>query len=173
MEIYLQKLSPEDGKKYYDTIITLSGYPDAYAKPLPDTDMTFEEFQGFLEIREKMSQGLFKGRAPVTTYWVMDGDNPIGYATLKHVTEDKVGGNYGLCLLKEYQNKGIGTIVSDQLSEIAYNDLGLKEVIFTSKKENIQSQKSVAHMGMIPYAEHDGYIFYKLNLEEKFKGRER
>lgn len=176
MDIYLKELSVDDGKEYYDVLMELSGYPDAYAKPLPDTDMTFDEFKDYLKIRVRMStgEGLPKSVEPTTTYWVMDGERPVGYATLKHhIDENKVGGHFGLCLIKEYQNKGLGTLVSDMLSHEAYYTFGLPEVVFTSKSENVQSQKSVNHIGAKFYSEHDGYKFYKLDLEEKFKEKGR
>ena len=111
---------------------------------------------------------------PTSTYWVMDEDIPIGYATLKHkIDENKPGGHLGCCLKKEYQNKGIGTIVSNQLSQIAYYDLDIKELVYTSKNENIQSQKSLEKIGAELTSIHDGYHFYKVDLEKKYENIER
>jgi predicted acetyltransferase len=105
-----------------------------------------------------------------STYWVMDDVSPIGYATLKHKVDlSKPGGHFGCCLKKEYQNKGIGTIVANLLSEIALNDLGIEEVIFTSKNENEQSKRSVSHIGGTLIKVENGYHFYKVNIKEKLQ----
>ena len=79
----------------------------------------------------------------------------------------KPGGHFGCCLIKEYQNRGVGSIVSRELSKIAYEVLGIEEVLFTSKDENIQSQKSVEKMGGRLICTHDGYHFYMMNIKEK------
>ena len=54
------------------------------------------------------------------------------------------------------------------MSEIAYNDLGIDEVIYTSKSVNEQSKRSVAKIGGKFIGERDGYCFYKVNLKEKY-----
>ena len=126
--------------------------------------------------RVAMVTGEVFGRkvVPVNTYWVMSGSTPIGYATLKHeATYDKPGGHIGCCLKKEYQNQGIGTIVSDILSSIAYHDLGITELIYSSKSENTQSQKSVDKIGGTLVAVNNGYHFYKVDLEKRFNNERR
>ncbi len=173
MNIWLKPISVEDGKEYCDLLIELARYPDAYARPVPE-DFAEDEFEGFKRARVKMAAGIdLKPTIPQTsTYWVMDEDTPIGYATLKHTVDPtKPGGHFGCCLKKEYQNKGIGNIVADLLSEIAYNELGIEEVIFTSKDENVQSQRSVAHIGGELIGIHDGYHFYKVNIKKKIEER--
>ena len=85
----------------------------------------------------------------------------------------KPGGHFGCCLIKEYQNKGVGTIVPNLLSEIAVNELGIEEVLFTSKDENIKSQKSVEKMGGRLIGIQDGYHFYMMNIKEKLEERGR
>ena len=173
MNIYLKEISIEDGPEFCNCLLELAGYKDAHARPVP-SDFTADEFNSFKETRVKMFNGIpERPNIPKTnTYWVMDNDKPIGYATLKQIVDlTKPGGHFGCCLLKEYQNKGIGTIVSHQLSEIAVNELGLEEVLFTSKDENIQSQKSVEKMGGRLIGIHDGYHFYMMNIKEQLEER--
>lgn len=175
MNIWLKLVSMEDDKKYCDLLIELANYKDAYARPVPP-DFTYDDFESFKIARIKLhnNEYLKKGLYPTSTYWVMDNDIPIGYATLKHqIDMNKPGGHFGCCLKKEYQNKGIGSIVSLQLSEIAYFDLGIKSVIYTSKNENIQSQRSLSKIGANLIGVHDGYHFYEVDLENKFKERGR
>ena len=173
MNIWLKEISVDDGDEFGNLLIELSRYKDVYARPVPH-DLELEECYSFKKTRVKMALGenLPSHVKRTSTYWVMDDNTPIGYATLKHEIDiNKPGGHYGLCLKKEYQNKGLGTIVSDILSDIAYNQLGITEVVFTSKKENVQSQKSVDKIGATLFKVQDGYHFYSLDLEKKYGSR--
>ena len=173
MNIWLKEISVDDGEVFGNLLIELSRYPDVYARPVP-SDFEMEEFEGFKKTRVKMATGenLPSYVKPTSTYWVMDDNIPVGYATLKHeIDMNKPGGHFGLCLKKEYQNKGLGTVISDMLSEIAYTQFGITEVIFTSKNENIQSQKSVAKIGATLIKVQDGYHFYSLDLVKKYGDR--
>ena len=174
MNIWLKELSEEDGIEYCELLIELASYPDVYAKPVP-SDFTHNDFASFKKYRVRMALGedLPSYVIPTSTYWVMDDDKAIGYATLKHyVDAQKPGGHLGCCLKKSSQNKGIGSIVADKLSEIAYNNLGITELIYTSKDENIQSQKSLEKIGAEFVSCHDGYHFYKVDLTKKYENEE-
>ena len=173
MNIWLKEISIEDGELFGQLLIELSRYQDVYARPVPE-DFEMDEFDSFKRTRVRMvnNDNLPSHVKPTSTYWVMDNDIPIGYATIKHEIDiNKPGGHFGLCLKKEYQNKGLGTVISDMLSEIAYNQLGINEVVFTSKNENIQSQKSVDKIGATLFKVQDGYHFYVLDLEKKLGER--
>ena len=173
MNIWLKPISLEDGKEYCDLLIELSRYPDAYARPVP-ADFEVEDYEGFKKARVQMSTGidLPASVTQTNTYWVMNDDTPIGYATLKHqIDMTKPGGHFGCCLKKEYQNKGIGSIVANLLSEIAYKELGIEEIIFTSKNDNEQSKRSVSNIGGELIGIHDGYHFYKVNIKQKIEER--
>lgn len=175
MNIWLKEIEYSDDQKFCDLLIELANYENVYARPVP-SDFKYEDFVYFKEARIKMANNdnLPNNVIPTNTYWVMNEEQPIGYATLKHRIDENIpGGNFGCCLKKDYQNKGIGSIVSKQLSEIAYYDLNITEVIYTSKNENIQSQKSLENIGAELIGIHDGYHFYKVNLEEKYKNTER
>ena len=148
---------------------------NVYARPIPEP-MEYEEFDEFKKARVNMKHKelIPENVLPTTTYWVMKDNIPIGYATLKHEMDmEKPGGHFGLCLKKEYQNQGIGSIVSQLLAEKAYYELGIEEVIFTSKEDNIQSQKSVEKIGGKLIGTRGGYRYYTYNLNDLFEGRGR
>ena len=170
MNIWLKPIELEDGNDYCDLLIELARYENVFARPVPK-DFDSEDFPCFKETRIQMSISSIRPGIPQTnTYWVMNDVSPIGYATLKHEIDlTKPGGHFGCCLKKEYQNKGIGTIVANLLSQIAYDDLGIEEVIYTSKDENIQSQRSVNNIGGTLLKIENGYHFYKVNIKEKLQ----
>ena len=169
MNIYIKEISVDDDKKYFDLLIELANYENSYAKPVPE-DFEYQEFQSFKETRVKMGMEDYISPKYVrtTTFWVMDGDLPVGYATLKHeLKENTIGGHFGLCLKREYQNKGIGTYISELLSKCAY-ELGIEKVIYTAKKENIQSQKNINKIGAVYFKEDDKYYYYEDDLTKKY-----
>ncbi|MBE6148488.1 MAG: GNAT family N-acetyltransferase [Firmicutes bacterium] len=171
MNIWLKELSVDDDMTFCDLLLELASYEDAYARPVP-ADFSREEFESFKIARVKMSVGenLPSYVMPTTTYWVMDSEEAIGYATVKHRADlTRPGGHLGCCLKRSAQNKGIGTIVANMLSEIAYNNLGITELIYTSKDENIQSQKSLEKIGATLVDVHDGYHYYVVDLKRKFE----
>lgn len=170
--IWLKEVSLEDDDRYFHLLVELANYEDAYAHPVP-SDFSYEDYPYFKVARVKMAtnDNLPANVMPTSTFWVMDKEEPIGYATLKHkIDENKPGGHLGCCLKKDYQNRGIGSVVADNLSRIAYEDLGITELIYTSKNENIQSQKSLQKIGATFVSIHDGYHFYKVDLAKKFEG---
>ena len=63
--------------------------------------------------------------------------------------------------------------MAELLSDVAYNEHGLEKIIYTAKDENIQSQKSIAKTVAKLIGVHDGYHFYSLNLEEKYKSKKK
>jgi len=168
MNIWLKEVELEDDKRYCDLLIELANYENAYAHPVP-SDFTYDDYEIFKKVRISMTVDSEENKTIVNTYWVMDDNIPIGYATLRRKFDiDKPGGHLGCCLKKEYQNKGIGSIVSNMLSVIAYNDYNIEKLIYTAKNENIQSQRSIDKIGGVLIDIHDGYHFYEVDLTKKF-----
>ena len=174
MDIWLKEVSVEDGNEFCDLLIELASYEEAYAKPVPK-DFSYDDFEMFKQARIKMAKddGLPDYVVPTSTYWVMEKENVIGYATLKHrIDPNKPGGHLGCCLKRSAQNKGYGKVVADLLSNIAYNNLGITELVYTAKNENIQSQKSLEKIGATLVSVHDGYHFYIVDLNKKLSNKE-
>jgi len=170
MNIWLKELEINDGVEYLELLNELSSYKDVYAKPIPEP-ITKEDYIDFKKFRIRMmlNDNLPEKIVQTSTYWVMKDSTPIGYATLKHkVLENTTGGHFGCCLRKEYQNRGIGSIVSQLLSKIAYEDLEIEEIIYTAKKENIHIQKSLKNIGATFFKEENDYYYYKVDLKKKF-----
>ena len=175
MNIWLKEIDINDGYIYCELLLELASYENVHARPVP-SDFSKEDFEFFKKARVQMAEGinLPKNVTKTSTYFVMNNDTPIGYATLKHEIDiNTPGGHLGLCLKKEYQNKGIGTIVSELLSKIAYHDLGIEKLVYTSKNENIQSQKSLSNIGATLTGIHDGYHFYEVDLTKKYNKKQK
>lgn len=174
MNIWVKEVSISDGEEYFSLLNELSSYADVHAKPIPEP-INYDDYKYFIEARVRLSQcSEFSNMLPTTTYWVMNNTQPIGYATLRHKADlSKAGGHLGCCLKKEYQNKGIGNIVAEELSKIAYDELGINKLIYTSKCENKQSQRSLEKIGANYIFTKDGYLFYEVDLIKKYGGKKR
>lgn len=171
MKIWLKELDKTDGKEFYDVLMELTDIENVYARPVPEK-FGYDDFSCFLESRVRMANNdnLPKNIIPTNTYWVMDDNDIIGYATLKHYADlDNPGGHTGLVLLPSYQNKGIGSIVAYKLEMIALNEMGIDNLIYTSKNENIQSQKSIEKIGGNLVHIKNGYHFYQVDLLKKYE----
>lgn len=174
--IWLKELELSDGREYCSLLIELASYDDVYARPVP-RDFSYDDFDSFKAARVMMAtgEGLPSNVVPTSTYWVMDGEDVVGYATLKHrIDENTPGGHFGLCLRKDCQNNGIGMVVSDKLSMIAYDNFGIEKVVYTANSENNQSQRSIEKIGGELTSIRDGYHFYEVDLTKKIdeiKGR--
>jgi len=174
MNIWLKEISLEDGLEFCDLLIELASYDEAYAKPVT-SDFSTDDYEFFKKARVQMAKGtnLPQNVFPTSSFWVMNNEEVIGYATLRHeIDPAKPGGHLGCCLKRSFQNKGIGTIVSNLLSDIAYNKLGITQLVYTAKDENIQSQKSLEKIGAKLVSVHDGYHFYVEDLEIKLANKE-
>lgn len=174
MKIWLKELENTDGKEFYDVLMQLVEMKDTYARPVPEK-FAYDDFSNFLESRVRMSNNdnLPKNVIPTNTYWVMDENNIIGYATLKHYADlDNPGGHTGLILLPSHQNKGIGLLVANLLEQIALNEMGIDNLIYTAKNENIQSQKSIEKIGGNLIHIKNGYHFYQVDLLKKYERNE-
>ena len=60
-----------------------------------------------------------------------------------------------------------------ELSKIAYEKLGIEELIYKSKDENVQSQRSLEKIGATFINAYDGYHYYTVNLKEKYETKGR
>lgn len=171
MNIWLKEIDVNDGLEYYELLSVLSSYEDAHARPVLG-EFTLEDYEYFKRARVAMASGvnLPNNVVRTDTYYVMNNYEPIGYALLRHEVDiNKPGGHLGCCLKKEYQNMGIGSVVSELLTKRAYYDLGIENIIYTSKNENIQSQKSLSKIGAKILKIENGYHFYSLDLTKKYE----
>ena len=105
MNIWLKEISLDDDESYCDLLIELSNYKDVYARPVPN-DFSYDDYECFKKTRVRMANNdnLPSNVFQTSTYWVMNDEEPIGYATLKHkINENVPGGHFGCCIKKDYQ----------------------------------------------------------------------
>lgn len=162
MDIRLDKISKNDGLDGLEVLKEIASDEDIFGEsPVPKEIDDFL-YKGFLLISEAESKEDFEN--PCSRYWVVLNNKKIGYADIKHNLDEetsKIGGNIGLVLLKEYRNKGIGSIVLKELIDKAHNEIGLNEVLITTDENNISARRLIESLGgeLSDIEEHCHYWF--------------
>ena len=76
---------------------------------------SYGEFRAWLQscIADAAQKGLADGwKVPESTYWLFDGDRPVGYGKIRHFLTDKLledGGSIGYAVRPAERQKGYGT----------------------------------------------------------------
>ena len=138
----LIELSPNDGKNIYDMLQRIGADENAFNNEV--NGMTYEEYKKWLLKQNAWSRGelLPEGYVKQWTYWLYDGNNPIGYGKLREkVTEQsrKFGGNLGFAIDPLHRGKGYGNFLFSELLDTAKKK-GLKEVWSSVEKYNYVSK---------------------------------
>ena len=175
MNIWLKELSIDDGKEFFDLLMNLTNDNSIYNRLIPD-DFSIEEYESFKRTRLKLKNDsdLPEFITPASTYWIMNDNIPIGYGIIRHrLSFNQKGGHLGICLKKEYQTNEIRIIVSNLMSDIAYNDLDINEIVYVVNEDNEKNKQIVHEIGGVLIYKKDNNCFYKVDLEEKFRKERR
>ncbi|HTR18604.1 MAG TPA: GNAT family N-acetyltransferase [Candidatus Paceibacterota bacterium] len=109
------------------------------------------DFDGFVarELSHSRGENLSEGYVPMTEYWLIDGKEFIGHATLRHRLNDKlmqIGGHIGYDIRPSMRGKGYGNKILELALKKA-KELGIKRVLVTSDERNIASRKIIEKNG--------------------------
>ena len=88
---------------------------------------------------------------PESTYWLFDGDRPVGYGKIRHFLTDKLledGGSIGYAV-RPPNGKGIRNGLYASAAR-AMRPLGIPKVLLTIHKDNLPSRKvALANGGVV------------------------
>lgn len=139
----LRKLTASDGIDIYEML---------QAIPLEENGLqnkahgkTFEEFLLWLAAKERESEAteLMDGwKVPSTTFWLYDGETPVGFGSVRHFLTDalrKVGGHIGYGIAPAYRGRGYGNEIL-RLLLIEAKKRGIDRVLVTIHKDNAASR---------------------------------
>lgn len=160
MDIRLDKIDTSSGLDGLEILKEIANDPDIYGEsPVPKEIDEFL-YKGFLLISEAESMEDFENRCD--RYWIVLDNKKIGYADIRHTLDEetsKIGGNIGTVLIKEYRNKGLGSIILKELISKAHNEIGLNEVLVTTDENNIPARKVIESLGG-ELSDIDGHCHY-------------
>ena len=103
--LYLRQVSLGDGRDIYDMLQRIGANENGFVNKVHGMD--YGEFPAWLAKHVDMGRGigLEDWMVPATTFWLMDGDTPVGQGNLRHrltgyaVASDQRGKGYGRALL--------------------------------------------------------------------------
>lgn len=90
-------------------------------------------------------KNLPKGYVPSSTYWLIDNEQFIGRASIRHYLNNnlkKYGGHIGYIIRPSKRKKGYGTQIL-KLALLKAKKLGIKKALITCDDSNIASQKII------------------------------
>ena len=153
MELRLIKLSDQPDAGIYNMLQEIPPFENGFVNPMHGKP--FGEFRGWLQSckADAEQKGLLDGwKVPESTYWLYDGDRPVGYGKIRHFLTEKLrkdGGSIGYAVRPSERRKGYGTAFLHLLL-VQCAELNVPEVLLTIRKDNLPSQKvGVANSGII------------------------
>lgn len=163
--IFLKKLSLNDDEKIYDMLQEIACNDNGFHNKVKG--MSYKEFKRWLKKEFAVDNGkLEKWMVPQTSYWLYDGDKPVGYGRLRHFLNDNLAqtsGHIGYAIRKSERGKGYGNIILTLLLEEC-KKLNIEKVQIAANVENAASNKIIMnHNGSLIRCENNKN-FYNICL---------
>ncbi|MCL2828963.1 MAG: GNAT family N-acetyltransferase [Oscillospiraceae bacterium] len=158
----LEKLSATDGKQIYDMLQGIQRDDNGFHNTVKD--MPYEAFADWLNRDAGYAEGvgLEDWMVPATTYWLFDGDIPVGCGRLRHYLNEnlrKDGGHIGYAISAPFRGKRYGTEIL-RLLLIEADKMGIQEVHIGANRDNERSNKVIRSNGGVLHRETDSKYYY-------------
>lgn len=142
--LYLQPISLTDGREFYDMLQRIGPEENGFINSAHG--IPYEDFPAYLTKKVNMARGigLEDWMVPAGTFWLMDGDTPIGQGNLRHRLTDalrEAGGHIGYAIDPLHRGKGCGKILLRLLLEEARRMGITEEILVTVYPGNTASRR--------------------------------
>lgn len=146
--LHLRPLSLDDGREIYDMLQQIASNDNGFHNPV--CGMSVGEYGEWLRREYGYDTGdLEDWMVPQSSYWLYDGDQPVGYGRLRHrlnAALEAHSGHIGYAIAQPYRGRGYGNaILALLLNEAAR--LGLKWVQIGANADNARSNRVIRHCG--------------------------
>ena len=152
MALTIKRANLCDGVDVYELLQTLPADENGFVNSM--AGKSYQDFQAWLQgvVANAQQKGIVDGwKVPQSTYWLyLDGD-PIGYGKIRHFLTDQLkesGGHMGIAIHPQMRGRGYGTFFIAGLIDES-RKLGIKELLFTIKNQNVASIQAVIANGGI------------------------
>ncbi len=166
--IFLKKLSLNDDEKIYNMLQEIACNDNGFHNKV--NGMTYEEFRKWLKKEYAVDNGkLEKWMAPQTSYWLYDGDKPVGYGRIRHYLNDNLeqtGGHIGYAIRSTERGKGYGNTILTLLLEEC-KTLNIETVQIGANLDNTPSNKIILKHNGVLFRCSDGKNFYHIKLNSR------
>lgn len=141
--VSLVELNGNEGNRIYEMLQRIGSYENAFNNEV--NGMSYEQYEKWLirQLEWARGENLPTGYVRQWTYWLYEGDKPVGYGKLREkLTEKsrKFGGNIGFAIDPLSRSKGYGYILFDMLLEEA-SSKEISEIISTVERSNLASKR--------------------------------
>lgn len=165
--IFLRKLSRSDGREIYAMLQQIDSDDHGFYNKV--NGMNYSEYLQWLyrEYQFDCGTGLPDWMVPQSSFWLIDGDIPVGYGRMRHYLNDllnETSGHIGYAVAKPYRGKGYGNLILSLLIEEA-RKCSIPELQIAANQNNIRSNKVILHNGGVLFREQNGKNFYHITLE--------
>lgn len=148
--LYLRQVSLDDGRDIYDMLQRIGANENGFVNKVHGMD--YGEFPAWLAKHVDMGRGigLEDWMVPATTFWLMDGDTPVGQGNLRHRLTDalrQAGGHIGYAVASDQRGKGYGRALLGLLLEEARRMGITEEILVTVYLGNLPSRRVAESCG--------------------------
>lgn len=164
MSLEIKKLSPEDGKEFYDMLQEIPADENGFINSV--AGKTYEEYKEWLKAcaRNSEQKEIIDGwKVPQTTYWFLEDGKPVGFGKVRHFLTEKLleeGGNVGYGICPSARNKGLGKQFVGLLKEEC-RKLDIEKILLTIRKSNVPSKQiALANGGRIEKENEERYYIW-------------
>ena len=163
--VYLKRLSLEDSCEIYKMLQEIA--PDDNGFHNKANGMSFEQFEEWLKKELSVDNGCLEGwMVPQSSYWLYDGDRPVGYGRLRHFLNDSLketGGHIGYAIRSSERGKGYGNKILALLLDEC-KKINIDTVQISANTDNIPSNKVIRNNGGVLIRTSMGKNFYNIDL---------
>ena len=163
--LYLRRLNCDDGEEIYNMLQEIARDDNGFRNKA--NGMTFDEFRIWLKNEYAVDNGKLEDwMVPQTSYWLYDGDKPIGYGRIRHYLNDALrenSGHIGYAIRKSERGLGYGNRILGLLLEEC-KKLEINDVQISAHDDNIPSNKVIVRNGGILKRNTNGKNFYGISI---------
>ena len=162
IEFSLRLANVSDGTDIYQMLQRIGSCENRFNNEV--NGMTFEQFKVWLKERVAWSEGMMlpPGYVRQWTYWLYNGDIPVGFGKLREKVTDQsriFGGNIGFAIDPLYRRHGFGCVLLEMLISEGRRKQ-LSELFSTVEKYNYASKRIHEKCGGILVKEDDVRWYY-------------
>lgn len=162
----LKPLSLSDGEPVYQMLQGIGKNENGFHNDVKG--MTYAEYLAWLQREYGYDHGVHMPdwMVPQTSYWLMDGETPVGCGRLRHELNDalrETGGHIGYAIALPYRGRGYGNQVLALLIDEA-RKLGIRRLQLSAQADNAPSNKVIRANGGVLFRECDGRYIYRIDV---------
>ncbi|MEI6054020.1 MAG: GNAT family N-acetyltransferase [Candidatus Saccharibacteria bacterium] len=139
-QLTIRLVKPEEATELFNLMDANRDYLGQWLPFIESTTIPQDSLQFINETIENFKNGSSYG------FGIILDEKLIGHASLMHIKDDHEP-EIGYWISKDHSGKGIATRLTEFLTNLGFDELGLKKIIITANKENIGSNRIAEKLG--------------------------